>query len=123
MLVFREFITHHRWLAEFFMYSRLPKIVCFSLAVMACGLMPACGPVMYSVNIRPAASALEEAREAGAEEHAPYEYYFGLAHLEKAREEYGQGWYQDALQCAETAEEYGVRARNLARRRMREMGR
>ena len=82
-----------------------------------------CGPVLYSVNIRPATQVLEEAREAGAEEHAAYEYYYGLAHLEKAREEYGEGWYQDATRCAEIAEEYGVRARDLARRRMREMGR
>ena len=123
MLVFREFVTHHRWLAEFPMQRRLRKIVWFSLSLIVCSLLSACGPVMYSMNIRPAAHALEEAREAGAEEHAPYEYYYGLAHLEKAREEFGQGWYQDATECAEVAEEYGVLARDLARRRMREMGR
>ena len=87
------------------------------------GVSVGCGPVLYSVHVRPAERAIEEARQAGAEEHAPYEYFYAQAQLEKAREEAGQGDYQDAIGCAEQAEDFGVRARNMARRYMRESGR
>lgn len=82
-----------------------------------------CGPAMYTINVTPAARAVEQAREAGAAEHAPYEYYFAEAHLRKAREEAAQASYQDAIRFAELAEEHGVKALDLARRRLREMGR
>lgn len=86
-------------------------------------LLGGCGPAMYTVNIMPAARAVEQAGEAGAAEHAPYEYYYALEHLKKAREEAAEASYQDAIRYAETAEENGTKARDLARRRMREMGR
>jgi hypothetical protein len=82
-----------------------------------------CGPTIYTVNILPASRAVEQAREAGAAEHAPYEYYFAEAHLEKAKEEASRASYQDAIRFAEQAEQFGVKARDLARRRLREMGR
>ncbi len=82
-----------------------------------------CGPTLYSVQILPAARAVAEAEEMGAPEHAPYEYHFARANLDKAREEMGEANYQDAIRFAALAEEYGVKARRLARRRMREAGR
>lgn len=82
-----------------------------------------CGPALYTVNIMPAARAVEQADEAGAAEHAPYEYYYAREHLQKAKEEAAEASYQDAIRYAEIAEEHGVKARDLARRRMREMGR
>ena len=39
------------------------------------------------------------------------------------REEAAEASYQDAIRHAGVAEEYGVKARDLARRRLREMGR
>jgi hypothetical protein len=66
---------------------------------------------------------VEQAKEADAEEHAPYEYHYARVHLEKAREEAAEASYEDAIRFAETAEEYGKKARDLSRRRMREMGR
>lgn len=78
---------------------------------------------MYTVNVLPASRVVEEAGEARAAEHAPYEYYYARAHLDEARQEASQGHYQDAVEYAETAEEYGNKARDLARRRFREMGR
>ncbi|MFW6050496.1 MAG: DUF4398 domain-containing protein [Myxococcota bacterium] len=82
-----------------------------------------CGPVIHTVNVVPASRAVEQAREARAAEHAPYEYYYAKAHLEEARDEASEAHYEDSIRFAETAEEYGVKARDLARRRFREMGR
>ncbi len=87
------------------------------------GSTAGCGPTLYSVQILPAARAVAEAEEMGAPEHAPYEYYFARANLDKAREEMGEANYQDAIRFAALAEEYGVKARRLARRRLREAGR
>ncbi len=92
-------------------------MVLFSLA------MTGCGPMLYTVHLVPASRALTQAEEAGAEEHAPYEYHYAAEHLAKAREEAAEASYQDARRHAEVAEEYGLRARDLARRRMREEGR
>ncbi|MFW5921176.1 MAG: DUF4398 domain-containing protein [Polyangiales bacterium] len=87
------------------------------------GALFGCGPTMYTVDILPASRVVTQAEEADASTHAPYEYYFAKEHLAKAREEAAEANYQDAIRFAEAAEEYGVKARDLARRRMREMGR
>ena len=83
----------------------------------------ACGPVAYTVSVVPATRAVEQAREADASEHAPYEFHYAEEHLEKAREEAAEASYGDARRYAATAEEFGTKARDLARRRLREMGR
>lgn len=82
-----------------------------------------CGPVVYSVAVAGAAQAVEEARQAGATQHASYEYHYALEHLNKAREFANEAEYQNASDMANVAEEYGNRARDLARRRHRESGR
>jgi hypothetical protein len=82
-----------------------------------------CGPAMYTANVRPAERAMAEAREARAAEHAPYEYHFAKAHLAEARDEASQAHYEVAVRYARVAKEYAVKARDLARRRFREMGR
>jgi hypothetical protein len=82
-----------------------------------------CGPTIYTAKIASASRAVEQARVAGAPEDAPYEYYYAEAHLHKAREEAGESSYQDAIDFARTATEYGRKARDLSRRRMREEGR
>lgn len=89
------------------------------VVVALCG----CGPAIYTINIMPAARAVEQAREAGAPEHAPYEYWYAHSHLRKAKEEAGEASYQDAIRYADIAEEHGVKALDIARRRLREMGR
>ncbi len=82
-----------------------------------------CGPTLYAVNAGGASGVVEEAAAARAAEHAPYEYFYAVEHLKKAREEAAEANYQDAIHFASIAEEYGTKARDLARRRMREMGR
>lgn len=105
------------------MSSRRDRRLLRALVAAACVAALGCGPTLYTVQILPAARAIEEAREAGAEEHAPYEYHYALVHLDKAREESGEASYQDAIRYAETAREFGTKARDLARDRMRERGR
>ena len=91
---------------------RLAVIVgCFSFAVAASG----CGPVLYMVNLSGAQHAVEEARQAGAPQRATYEYHYALEHLRKAQEFAGTAEYQDAMDMASVAEDYGNRARDLAR--------
>jgi len=97
----------------------LPRWVCVALWTLAVG----CGPTIYTVHILPASRSVEQAQEAGAAEHAPYEFYYARAFLRQAREEAGEASYQDAIRHAKVAEEYGLKARNLARRRLRELGR
>jgi hypothetical protein len=102
--------------------SRRARLWLVWLALLLAGTL-GCGPMFYTVNILPASSAVEQAREAGAPDHAPYEYYFAEANLQKAKEEASRASYQDAIRFAEAAEQFGTKARDLARRRMREMGR
>jgi hypothetical protein len=102
--------------------SRLEALarLCAAVALL---FLSACGPALYVVNFIPATRAVEQARESGASDHAPYEYHYANEHLRKAREEAAEAAYEDAVRYADVAEEYGTKARDLARRRMREMGR
>ncbi len=86
-------------------------------------LFGGCGPTLYTVHLLPASRAVRQAEEAGAAEHAPYEYYYASEFLLKAREEAGEASYQDAIRHSKVAEEYGLKARDMARRRMRAGGR
>jgi hypothetical protein len=93
-----------------------------ALATLALSLCQ-CGPVLYSVAIGDAAQTLEEARQAGADRDAPYEFHYAQEHLQKAREFAGEAEYQNALDMASVAEENARTARDIARRRQRESGR
>ena len=93
------------------------------LAACAAGLSTACGPILYTAQSLPATSALEEARDAGAERTAPYEFFLANAYLEKAREEAAQAHYEEADRFAGIAAEAAVKARTMARERRRESSR
>jgi hypothetical protein len=86
-------------------------------------MLAACGPSLYTFNAIPASSAVEQARVANAAEHAPYEFFIAQSYLDKAREEAAEANYQDAIRFAERANELGTKARDMAQRRMRELGR
>lgn len=102
------------------MHARLERVLGAALlSLVSFG----CGPTLFAVNAGAASGVVEEARAAGAPEHAPYEFYYAAEMVVKAREEAAEANYEDAIRFATTAEEYGIKARDLARRRMREMGR
>jgi hypothetical protein len=100
---------------------RLLGLTALSFALMAGAV--ACSPSLYTFNLVAASSAVEQARQANAPEHAPYEYFTAQSYLDKAREEAAQANNQDAMRFADRAIEYGNKAVDISRRRMRELGR
>lgn len=85
------------------------------LALLLCvaPLLGGCGSVFYSVNVSAATWRLEQARQMGAEQAAPYEYYYAREHLRQAQVEAAQASYGDAAAFAETAEMYAQKAIDL----------
>jgi hypothetical protein len=95
---------------------RLGRAVCATWFVGGlAALLGGCGPGLYLASMRPAARAVERAHEAGAEELATYDYYFALAHLDKAREEAAESAFQDAADHARIAREHAERAEATSR--------
>jgi len=82
-----------------------------------------CGNALYAVQANSAASKLEEAQELGAEQYAPYEYFYAREHLQKAQTEASEADYSDAINLAKTSEEYADKAIRLAREAHRGAGR
>ena len=78
-------------------------------------MLAGCGNTLYAVQANSASSKLEQARELGAEQHAPYEYFYAKEHLKKAQTEASEADYGDALDLAEASAEYAERALRLTR--------
>ena len=51
----------------------------------------------------------------GAERYAPFEYWYAHEHLLKAKEEAASADYGDAIDYADTAQEYAEKAINLSK--------
>jgi hypothetical protein len=85
---------------------------CSLIACLAC--TEGCGGVLYAASVNGASSRLEEAREIGAEQLAPYEYYYAKQHLEQAQVEASEGNYGDATNYADKADEFAGKAIDLA---------
>ncbi len=82
-----------------------------------------CGNTIYAIQVNAAASKVEEARALGAEQYAPYEYYYAKEHLDKAQSEAAEADYSDAVDLAEASEDYADKAIRLAREAHRGAGR
>lgn len=91
----------------------------FALLFVASG----CGNALYALEANSASSKLEEARELGAEQYAPYEYYLAKEHLEKAQSEASEADYSDAAELAEEAGVHADKAIRLSREAHRGAGR
>ena len=91
-------------------------------AAGALSLLSGCGGVYYAINVQSAASRVEQARELGAEQHAPYEYYYAKAHLQQAQIEASEASYSDAAAYADTAQEYAQKAIEIAQSAQRAGG-
>ena len=95
-----------------------------ALALAVTGLSSVgCGNVLYTAQANSAASKLEEARELGAEQYAPYEYFYAKEHLQKAQSEAAEADYSDAVDLADASEQYADKAIRLAREAHRGAGR
>jgi hypothetical protein len=86
-------------------------------------LLSGCGNALYALEANSASSKVEEARELGAEQYAPYEYYLAKEHLEKAQSEASEADYSDAAELAEEAGKQADKAIRLAREAHRGAGR
>jgi hypothetical protein len=75
-----------------------------------------CGNGLYAVRVTQATTELERAEQLDAARLAPYEYYYALEHLRKARTEAGEADYGDAIELAEIAYQYANRAILVAQR-------
>jgi glucan phosphoethanolaminetransferase (alkaline phosphatase superfamily) len=95
----------------------------FLLPPLAALTLNGCGSAVYAVQSTSATSKLEEAKELGAEEFAPYEYYMAVEQLKKAREEAANADYSDAINYAELSEEHSEKAIRLSRDAHRGAGR
>jgi hypothetical protein len=76
--------------------------------------LPGCGGIYYAATVNAASARLEEAREVGAEQFAPYEYYYAKAHLDQAQVEASEGSYGDASDFAQAAEQSAEKAIQVA---------
>ena len=81
-------------------------------AALVCA--PGCGPVEYLNIATKAGAALASAKQANAEQLAPYEYTAAEEYLHKAREEAGYSQYQQSIEFGRRAESLAERARALA---------
>ena len=85
--------------------------VALTLAVPALG---GCGGAYYAIQVSSASGKVEEAKAQGAEQLAPYEYYYAKEHLHQAQVEAAEASYSDAANYAEIAEEYANKAIELS---------
>ena len=96
---------------------RLGTTLALSAWVAALG----CGPIEYMSQVtRKAATAVEAARQVGAERLAPYEYTGAVEYLHKAREVASHAQYQIAIEYGRRSEELAAKARDVAVQRARE---
>jgi hypothetical protein len=100
-----------------------PSLSMLMIAAVSAFGVAGCGNTIYAIQANAASSKIEEARELQAEKYAPYEYYYAREHMEKAQSEASEADYSDAINLAETAEEYADKAINLARDAHRGAGR
>jgi hypothetical protein len=88
--------------------------VSLSAILVTAPLLGGCGGAWYGLHVSSAAARVEEARAQGAEQLAPYEYYYAREHLHQAQIEASEASYSDAANYAEIAEEYATKAIQLS---------
>ena len=81
----------------------------------AAPILGGCGGAYYAIHVSSASGKVEEAKAQGAEQLAPYEYYYAKEHLYQAQVEAAEASYSDAAEYAEVAEEYANKAIELSR--------
>ena len=75
----------------------------------------ACGPIEYLSQVSDrAARAVAAAKQANADELAPYELTAATEYLHEAREQAGSAEYESAIEYGRRAEDLAIRARVIA---------
>lgn len=106
-------LTH---LLDFSTVQLVPHRRQFWLLALGLFLLLGCGPITYLKDVSPrTAAALKQARSDQAEQYAPYEYTKASLYYDKAREEAGRAYYQNAVDWARRSQDCSRRASALAR--------
>jgi Domain of unknown function (DUF4398) len=95
------------------------SLIVGALGAAWAGVLSGCGGVQYTIEVNSAASRVEEARALGADQLAPYEYYFAKEHLQQAQIEASEASYSDAVNLAEEAEDHANTAIELTQKALR----
>lgn len=82
-----------------------------TMALLVCA---GCGSAFSAERMGRAQERLREAREAGAEALAPYEFHSARAYLRKAETEAAEADYDDAITLASSSEAFSTRAIELS---------
>lgn len=85
-------------------------ILTVGLSAAAAFLSIGCGNTLYLVQVSQAEEAFEEARELGAEQYSPYEYYAAEVRLKEAKMQAAQAEYGNASDLSDEATEYAEKA-------------
>ena len=86
------------------------SFLAFVLLGSGAACVAGCGNSLYALRANQAASKLEEAKNAGAEQRSPYEYTLAKEHLDKAMSEAAEADYGDAYSLADSAYDYAEQA-------------
>jgi hypothetical protein len=84
--------------------------------VVFASLAAGCGNALYAVRVTQATEELQRAEQLDAAHRAPYEYFYALEHLKKARSEAVEADFADAAALAEIAYHYAERAIQISER-------
>jgi len=88
----------------------------FRALALGLPLFLGCGPITYLKDASPrSAAALKQAKADQAEQLAPYEYTKASLYYDKAREEAGHAYYQNAVDWGRRSQDCSRRASALAR--------
>ena len=74
-----------------------------------------CGNTLYLVKVHQAEQKFEEAKELGAEQHAPYEYYSAKTRLEETKRQAAAAEYGNASNLSQEATDYSVQAISISK--------
>lgn len=91
--------------------------------LLATGAFAGCGNTIYAVTASSAQARLNAAKAVGAEQYAPYEFWYAHENLQKAMEEASSADYGDAIHFADVAEEYAEKALALSKKAYEGAGR
>jgi hypothetical protein len=91
-----------------------PCRVTLLVGVLLCSC--ACGHPLYLARAAQTSAQLARAEQLDAAEKAPYEYYYALEHLRKARSEALAAEYWDAVALLQVAFDYASRAVKVSQR-------
>ena len=95
------------------------SLIVVALCAAWAGALIGCGGIHYAIEVNSAASRVEEAKALGADQLAPYEYYFAKEHLQQAQVEAAEASYSDAVNLAEEAEDHANTAIELTQKALR----